>query len=761
MKSKINDPMKGTAQTTRKLDAIRAYRAAGFCLFPCIGKVPARARVDWRKTTLDQYSEAELTQDNYGVVIPDGIVLVDVDVQNFFAVAPDGTLVRRCRINPDKTRAMLPEAEGLPVDKPLSRLVAAVGPMAETFRQRTGQGGVHIPLRVPKGSVFVGKLKAYPGIDVKGLGGYFVGAGSIHPITGKAYEITCGSPSQIMDAPRALFDFIERKETAVSSSGTDGFVDDEATREQYVDYLLRRAEPAIQGQGGNRQAFKVAARGRDGALPPQVTLDLMLEHWNGSCQPPWAAHELQAVVKNAYTYASGAVGSSHPAADFEPVAVVSPIAPDPFSEEAGVSGVKPFRPAVLADAIRKIEDFLAFPVDESGRAVKLWHYKDGVYHPDGENIAREIADRQLAKLSKNERLNDVVEMVKERSKMSEDELNPNALTLINCRNGMLNWETGELHGHSPALRSTFQINAAYNPAAKSEAVDRFLTDVFPSDALPLSDEILGYVMVPVTKHQKAFMFLGSGANGKSTWFEMFEAFLGRRNVSHVSLQDLVGNRFVIPMLQGKLANIYADIPHTGLEQSDIFKAIVAGDTIKAEQKFARPFDFKPKARLLFSANELPRSRDLTPAYFRRWVIIPFPNTFEGSKAKRNLLEALTSDAARSALLNRALVGLRRLEQKQGFTECRTVTEAGQQYRRQCDSAFEFISERLEVDFLSSVGKTEAYERYVRWAIGSGLLHPVSQMVFNRRVMDVLKTSEVRESNVRVWSSVGWRPGVFS
>ncbi len=425
------------------------------------------------------------------------------------------------------------------------------------------------------------------------------------------------------------------------------------------------------------------------------------------------------------------------------------------SEESFWDG-RTFLPAVLADEIRVREHFLGFPLDDAGRAVKLWHYRSGVFRPDGENVVRALADQKLGERSKGDRLTDVVEMVKERSKVKEGELNHQAANLINVKNGLLNWKTGDFLTHSPDDLSTFQLNAAYHPDATSEAVDSFLSEVFPSDALALAEELLGYLMLPTTKYQKAFMLVGEGANGKSTFFEALESFIGKENVSHVSLQDLTANRFVVPMLQGKLANVYADIPQTGLEQSDIFKALVSGDTIKAEQKFGRPFDFKPVARLLFSANELPRSRDLTPAYFRRWVIIPFPNSFDGARAKRDLLLSLTTEEARSALLNRAVAGLRRLEEQQEFSDCPSVKEAGQAYRRQCDSAFEFISERLEADLVSWVGKTDAYQGYAKWAQEAGIGHAASQKAFNKRLKETLRAGEGREAGVRVWTGIRWR-----
>jgi len=101
-------------------------------------------------------------------------------------------------------------------------------------------------------------------------------------------------------------------------------------------------------------------------------------------------------------------------------------------------------------------------------------------------------------------------------------------------------------------------------------------------------------------------------------------------------------------------------------------------------------------------------------------------------------------------------GLRRLEAKQEFTACASVQEAGQTYRRQCDSAFEFISERLEAKAGTVLGKADAYEAYKQWAAKAGIPHPASQRAFNKRLGEVLGVVEGREDGVRVWAELAWK-----
>lgn len=82
---------------------------------------------------------------------------------------------------------------------------------------------------------------------------------------------------------------------------------------------------------------------------------------------------------------------------------------------------------------------------------------------------------------------------------------------------------------------------------------------------------------------------------------------------------------------GKLANICPDLPSKHLEETSIFKQITGGDTVSAEYKFKDSFDYVPFARLVFSANEPPRSDDAGYAFTQRWVVVPFLRTSEPSE----------------------------------------------------------------------------------------------------------------------------------
>lgn len=279
------------AKAAAKAAAIAQYVAAGVPLIPINGKIPAVR--GWREAKVNQYPLAALAGRNYGIVIPADIVVVDVDPRNFTAG-----------------------------DKPLSRLKKLLGSDLASFTVRSGGGGVHIYLRKPADFGTRVKHPDFPGIDFKRLGGYVVGPGSIHPDTGKEYFVERASPGEIADAPAELLALLARSSASEewSDAGTGKYVDDEGTRGRYADYL--------RGSAPTSGSFLVACHGRDLGLAPQRVWEMMVEHWSPRRSSPRTPDELKDRVIHAYQYAHGAVGSSHPSVDFDP------IEPPPGGDEA-------------------------------------------------------------------------------------------------------------------------------------------------------------------------------------------------------------------------------------------------------------------------------------------------------------------------------------------------------------------------------------------------------------------------------------------
>jgi putative DNA primase/helicase len=368
---------------------------------------------------------------------------------------------------------------------------------------------------------------------------------------------------------------------------------------------------------------------------------------------------------------------------------------------------KKFVPKLLADALASEYSFIY-------SAGKVFVYQDGAYKPVGEDFIRKDCRIRLGNESTSHRVEEVIHHIIDLNGVEPEQLNRKGRDLLNLKNGMLNWRTGELLPHSATYLSTFQLPIEYNTKAKCPEIKKFFKSTLPKDCVRLIEEIIGYCLIPDVPFQKAFMFVGNGANGKSTFLNLLTQFLGKEHISAVSLQDLSEDKFKRAELFGSLANIFADLGNRALPDTDMFKAIVTGDMITAEKKFKDPFTFCPFAKLLFASNVFPQTNDKTDAYFRRWLIIPFPNSFPERTADRMLLSKLTTAFELSGLLNMALTGVRRLYNNNAFSENISARRAISDYVIENDSIQAFMSDSCEFRNDFSISRRELFDAYTRY-----------------------------------------------
>jgi putative DNA primase/helicase len=336
----------------------------------------------------------------------------------------------------------------------------------------------------------------------------------------------------------------------------------------------------------------------------------------------------------------------------------------------------------------------------------LWLYVDGVYRPIGEQAVQVMAQELLGDETLSRRIQETVEYIQRATPTEMPVPDPE---YINVLNGRLRWRTRALGPHTPQIFEVVQLPVRFDPEAVCPIFDGYMASTFNQDDIRrLVEEIMGWVTIPDTRFEKAIMLTGAGANGKSVLLDIIITLLGAQSVSNIDLQSLEESRFKAAELVGKLANIFADLDDRALTSSSMFKMLVSGDRLTVERKFKQPFEFSSYARLLFSANRLPGSRDRTYAFYRRWLIVPFEKTFEGIAADKDLRKKLATPGELSGIFNRALQGLHRLFENGEFTTPAAVREALEEYRRQNDSVMVFLEECTERFPTATVSRKEFY-----------------------------------------------------
>lgn len=242
-------------------------------------------------------------------------------------------------------------------------------------------------------------------------------------------------------------------------------------------------------------------------------------------------------------------------------------------------------------------------------------------------------------------------------------------------------------------------------------------------------EIIGYTLYPKYDLHKAVMLLGEGANGKSTFLGLLRRILGRENISSVSLQKLTSekDRFSAAELHGKLANIYADLPKMHIKYTGKFKILTGEDVITADRKYRDPIEFINYAKLIFSANELPPVDDQTLAFWRRWLVIEFPNKFPKTPGFLDKLINTTRDEI-PRLIALSVIAITHVLKRGTFTYEGTEKDYKEKWIRRTDPVYAFLQDitqtgKYTLDPGGYIDKDVFYQEFIEWLKEHGEEYP--------------------------------------
>lgn len=229
------------------------------------------------------------------------------------------------RINPDFNWAIATGLSGLFVidvdpngldwwNKLLERDPAICDAVERAFQVRTPRGGLHIYFRGEGPST---ASRIAEGIDTRGgikrdgkivSGGYVLLPGS-HTDKGHYSALPGGAVNPLPEAIANIVPSRAKTDTLGLEKNPDA---DQPRNMQWALDLLKNyvasGRVSVQGRGGNNLAFQVAASILDKAISPGVAFDLLWEHWNPHCQPPFDDWELETLVRNAANYGEDTEG---------------------------------------------------------------------------------------------------------------------------------------------------------------------------------------------------------------------------------------------------------------------------------------------------------------------------------------------------------------------------------------------------------------------------------------------------------------------
>jgi putative DNA primase/helicase len=413
-----------------------------------------------------------------------------------------------------------------------------------------------------------------------------------------------------------------------------------------------------------------------------------------------------------------------------------------------------FIPKRLADELVTAHEFKT-----TTDTKEIYTYQDGVWQPKGEALIHAECVSKLGEEASAHNTSELLHYIQGVTYIDRSLFNANP-TLINLQNGVYDLEKGELQLHSPAFLFTHKLPVVFDSEAKCLEIERFLEQVQPnSKGRQGMIELVGYCLYRRYQFHRSWMLSGNGANGKSTFINLIRSFLGPDNTVSVSLHDLEEHRFTKAALYDKHANLYPDLPSRALLQTGIFKMTTGADPLTGEKKFRDPFNFTNHAKMIFSANQVPRSSDDSDAFHRRWIIINFPNKFEGDKADPRILEKLTTPAELSGLFNLAAKAVKELLARGQFINDNTTDVKREHYIRLSDPVRSFVMDCVDASPDDFIAKDLLYEEFATYCRENNF-PSVAKISFDKRLRTEAPVHDYRprdaDGRVHAWKGIKLR-----
>ena len=420
----------------------------------------------------------------------------------------------------------------------------------------------------------------------------------------------------------------------------------------------------------------------------------------------------------------------------------------------------------------------------------VWIYRDGIYTPEASSYVVEFVNQIIPDKFKDF----YVKMVYNRIRAStflddEKEFLKENKEEICIMNGVLNVITKELTPFTPDKIFFNKLPIYYDPDAKCPNIDKFLNSILypavdkneniipevePADKQAIY-ELFGFLLYKEYFLKKAIMLTGGGDNGKSTIIELIKRFIGSENCSALDLQTVDKEQFAISNLFKKMANISADIPKAALYGTTQFKKLTGKtDEVDADRKNKSRIKFVNYAKMIFSANELPPTKDTTDAFWGRWLIFDFPYQFLSveeiarRKAENNrlgksnlnkwfkpidtkIIDNIVTPEELSGLLNKALEGLARLMKNSDFSHTESARQVEKKWLKKSDSFLYFFGEKCEIDYNATVEKKTLAAEYMKFCREERLIpRSATQIKSTLENKGIWDDRETMGDRARIW-----------
>lgn len=329
--------------------------------------------------------------------------------------------------------------------------------------------------------------------------------------------------------------------------------------------------------------------------------------------------------------------------------------------------------------------------------------------------------------------------------------------LFCCGNGVIK-NGSELLPHSFDYLITRRAMAKFNPDAKGEMWLRFLNEIFPdAEIREYVQRLVGYSMTGEVSEQEFYFCYGSGANGKSAFFEAIKIVFGDY-FTDLPTNALMEQRYeqhptALMALRGSRLALASEVSEGRRLNEELIKAATGESRITARRMRQDFVTFRNSAKLWVMGNHRPAIRGSDDAIWRRVKVIPFTAVIpEGQRVKH--LGKIIGQGEAEGVLAWAAEGWRAWL-RDGMRTPEKVKVAIAEYREEMDQVRAFVEDECIVGEGEEIDMQSIHAKYTRWAEASRE-HVLSVKALSQRLQEKGYVPFRNKQGRRAWRGLSLR-----
>ena len=518
-----------------------------------------------------------------------------------------------------------------------------------------------------------------------------------------------------------------------------GFDDNANYIKKFVVFITGAAEPAVEGEG-TATLIRVAGMAHDLGLHLETCQNLMWEHYNPRCEPPWSDDEqnhFNDVIERAYLYAKNEPGCRTAKAAFHDAPEITPPPPIKSNTETVRVGDRIERdratimiPMLTAKSshyeLAQAFDGVIYDGTDIVRCRKIFYMYNGrSWSINDDEMIKASIQRFFAKYKPSDTLvrgiyNSFCDLIAVRTVDNGIWLDSgkHADGVVCFKNGLVDLTEAvpQVIDHTPNFFCFNELDYDYVPGAKCPEWLSFLDSVWGDDQ-ELKDQLqewFGYCLVNETDLQKFAVLIGKPRAGKGVIGDTLSNMLGVDNTVAPSLSKFTNDSTLFSMSTASVALVPdAHSVHASKRDEVLsnLKAITGGDSLDYHVMYKGTQTSKFKTRVVLSTNNMPQFLDASGALAARMLIFPFEKSFVG-KEDYTLKDRILKEV--SGVAQWALEGLKRLKMKGRFTEAASGLAVKEDVKDEMNPMSDFISDIIDVVPTAFTESGKLYRVYQLW-----------------------------------------------